>query len=247
MFRTFEDKIEEWTTDNELQGFSAALPPGAEKLTLSFVCPDKFTDQALSYIGAGLPGTLQKLALAFEFSWTECKITSDGFAKLVAGLPKGLLSLDLIFRNDELPDKALESLAGSLPPALSRVMLSFKDNTEFTDQGFCALLDSLPGSLVELILNLDANPKLTDSSLRAFAGWLNKSGSGLQKLYLISNSSKYSQNGLQELCAALPSMKELRLEFQSSETEPDLGSQFVVSPDNLITFTGPAGATGAAV
>ena len=56
----------------------------------------------------GLPGTLQKLALAFEFSclgataqvrsstgsgsewqrWTECKITSDGFAKLVAGLPK---------------------------------------------------------------------------------------------------------------------------------------------------------------
>ncbi|CAE7538427.1 unnamed protein product [Symbiodinium natans] len=238
MFRTFEDKIEEWTTDDELEGFSSALPPGTEKLTLSFVCPDKFTDKALGYIGAGLPATLQKLALALEFSWTECKITSDGFARLATGLPKGLTSLDLIIRNDELPDKALQSLAATLPPALTRAMLSFKDNTEFTDQGMCELLASLPATLLELIINVDANPRLSDRMLEAFADWLGKSGSGLQKLYLISNSSKYTHNGLKQLCAALPSMKELRLEFQSSEADPDLGSQFVVSPDNSITFMG---------
>ncbi|CAE6912260.1 unnamed protein product [Symbiodinium sp. CCMP2592] len=243
MFRTFEDKIEEWTTDDELKNFSAVLPPGTEKLTLSFVCPDKFTDTALSHIGAGLPGTLQKLALAFEFSWTECKITCGGFAKLAEGLPKGLTSLDLIVRNDELPDKALESLADKLPSTLTRVMLSFKDNAEFTDKGLCALIASFPATLLELILNVDANPQLTDTTLQAFASWLSSSGSGLQKLYLISNSSKYTQNGLKELCSALPSMKELRLEFQSSEAEPDLGSQFVVSPDNLITFMGSGSAS----
>ena len=39
--------------------------------------------------------------------WTECKISSDGFGKLVAGLPKGLQSLDFSMRNDELGDEAL--------------------------------------------------------------------------------------------------------------------------------------------
>ena len=34
-----------------------------------------------------------------------------------------------------------------------------------------------------------------------------------------------------------------RLEFQSSEAEPDLGSKFVVSPDNLITFMGSGSAS----
>ncbi|CAJ1425690.1 unnamed protein product [Effrenium voratum] len=146
MFRTFEDVIEEWRTDKELEKISETLPSGLQKLGLSFVCPDQFTDVGLAHIGNSLPATLQTLALAFEFSWTECKISNEGFGKLVAKLPQGLLSLDLILRNDELTDEALEALGRAMPGNLTRAAISFKDNDSFTDKGMSALIASTPAS-----------------------------------------------------------------------------------------------------
>ncbi|CAJ1389762.1 unnamed protein product [Effrenium voratum] len=223
MFRTFEDVIEEWRTDKELEKISETLPSGLQKLGLSFVCPDQFTDVGLAHIGNSLPATLQTLALAFEFSWTECKISNEGFGKLVAKLPQGLLSLDLILRNDELTDEALEALGRAMPGNLTRAAISFKDNDSFTDKGMriarawlafslprdtlqlCALIASLPSSLTELVLNFEANSHLSDLSLQAFAAWMRK-GTSLQKLHFIDNAStKITQAGLQELYAAMPS------------------------------------------
>ncbi|CAJ1389764.1 unnamed protein product [Effrenium voratum] len=205
MFRTFEDVIEEWRTDKELEKISETLPSGLQKLGLSFVCPDQFTDVGLAHIGNSLPATLQTLALAFEFSWTECKISNEGFGKLVAKLPQGLLSLDLILRNDELTDEALEALGRAMPGNLTRAAISFKDNDSFTDKGMSALIASLPSSLTELVLNFEANSHLSDLSLQAFAAWMRK-GTSLQKLHFIDNAStKITQAGLQELYAAMPS------------------------------------------
>ncbi|CAK9096483.1 unnamed protein product [Durusdinium trenchii] len=268
MFRTFEDHIEErltvdidfdlpdtfqsreWRTDAELEKFASSLPPGLEKLGLSFVCPDQFTDRGLALIGSGLPATLKHLALAFEFSWTECHISKEGFGKLVVGFPKGLSSLDLTLRNDELGDEALEMLAKAMPPSLSKAVINFKDNDSFTDAGFCALIGGFPSSLKELSLNFDTNGRLSDVTLKTLAAWLSKTG-GLRKpagetaqvgggpktiedlLQFISNSThQVSKQGLQELCSSLPSLRQLRLEFQSSDA-PELCDQFVVKDESI--------------
>lgn len=236
MFRNFEDQIEEWKTDAELENFTSILPKGLQKLGLSFVDPDKFTDHGFGLIGAGLPATLKTLALAFEFSWTECKISKDGFGKLVAGLPKGLSSLDLSIHNDELGDEALKLLAEVMPPTMSRVVLHFKDNDSFSDTGLCALISSLPSSLTELSLNFDANGQLSDATLTTLAIWLRDTGKALQKLQFIGNSSpKITENGLHDLCSALLKMKQLRLEFQSSDAA-DLPGQFITKQEEFVVF-----------
>lgn len=236
MFRNFEDQIEEWKTDADLENFTTTLPEGLEKLGLSFVDPDKFTDHGFSLIGAGLPATLKTLALAFDFSWTECKISKEGFGKLVAGLPKGLLSLDLSIRNDELGDEALELLAKAMPPTVSRVVLHFKDNDTFSDKGLCTLIASFPGSLTELSLNFDANGQLSDVTLTALAAWLRSTGNAIQKLQFIGNSSpQITKGGLHDLCAALPKMKQLRLEFQSSDAA-DVPGEFVTKQEEFVVF-----------
>lgn len=236
MFRSFEDQIEEWKTDAELENFTSILPEGLQKLGLSFVDPDKFTDHGFGLIGAGLPVTLKTLALAFEFSWTECKISKDGFGKLVAGLPKGLTSLDLSIHNDELGDEALKLLAEVMPPTMSRVVLHFKDNDSFSDTGLCALISSLPSSLTELSLNFDANGQLSDATLTTLAIWLRDTGKALQKLQFIGNSSpKITENGLHDLCSALPKMKQLRLEFQSSDAA-DLPGHFITKQEEFVVF-----------
>eukprot|EP00913_Durusdinium_trenchii_P022970 g21568.t1 len=113
---------------------------------------DHIEERGLALIGSGLPATLKHLALAFEFSWTECHISKEGFGKLVVGFPK----------DDTAEPGALEMLAKAMPPSLSKAVINFKDNDSFTDAGFCALIGGFPSSLKELSLNFDTNGRLSD-------------------------------------------------------------------------------------
>lgn len=243
MFKTIEDEIDEWTTDAQLKDFAKLVPPELKKLSLSFVCPDQFTDQGMVHIGAGLPANLVDLHLEFGFSWTECKISADGVGKIADGLPKGLRCLELIFKNDEFCDEALVKLGAALPRSLTRLLLSFKDNADFTDKGFCKLISNLGPDVEDLLLNFDSNTSFTDASLNALAYWLRSSNGQIKKFFVISNSNEhYSDAGLSNLCSALPKqVKELKLEFGSSNSTSDLGSQFKTNADQSVSFVGRHG------
>eukprot|EP00440_Ansanella_granifera_P069038 gb/GFBE01074895.1/.p1 GENE.gb/GFBE01074895.1/~~gb/GFBE01074895.1/.p1 ORF type:complete len:311 (+),score=95.97 gb/GFBE01074895.1/:1-933(+) len=240
LFCTLEERIEEWTTDEQLSQLGATLPAGIDKLALSFVCPDQFTDEGMGYIAAGLPSSLKTLTLGFNFSWTECKITADGIKQLAAGLPKDLTSLELILRNDELSDEALSNLAEALPKNLTRVWLSFKDNSEFTDVGLCKLIEALPPSLNEVLLNFDSNTAFTNWGLIVFSDWLARSGSNITKFFFICNSNdKFTEEALTGLCAALPkNLIGLKLEFSSAGHASDLETQFEIGADKSVSFVG---------
>jgi len=238
MFKSFEEKIDDMKTDAELQNMRSTIPAGLSRLSLCFHFPDQFTDEGLSYIGAGIPATLRELAVSFQFSWTEFKISTIGLAWLCSGIPKGLKLLELGFKNDEFTDEALVELAASMPKSLTSLRLIFKDNADFTDEGFCKLIAGLPGSLEEVVLDFDSNPNFTDASLDALASWLKSSGSNITHLYVTNNgSSKYSEAGLRRLCIALPQgLRAIKLEFNSSPG--DLANQFKVGPDDTVQFVG---------
>eukprot|EP00931_Biecheleriopsis_adriatica_P056704 TRINITY_DN33614_c0_g1_i1.p1 TRINITY_DN33614_c0_g1~~TRINITY_DN33614_c0_g1_i1.p1 ORF type:complete len:292 (-),score=87.53 TRINITY_DN33614_c0_g1_i1:86-961(-) len=218
MFSSLEERIDEWKTDEQLQQLCQVVPRGHKKLQLCFVCPDMFTDIGLGYIGRGLPSTLTHLSLCFEFSWTECKISSAGFGALLEGLPKGLKSLELIFRNEELNDEALEKLAAAMPPNLTKVWLSFKDNDEMTDKGLCKLIAALPMTLEELLLNFNSNTSFTDKSLEALDEYFRNRTMWLTKCFIMANSNEnFTQAALQKMSSSLPKhIKELKLEFEKA-------------------------------
>jgi len=240
MFKNFEERIDEMKTDAELQTVGSSIPTGLSRLSLCFHCPDQFTDQGMGFLAAGLPSTLRELALAFQFSWTECKISTAGLEQLFSGIPKGIKLLELSFKNDEFTDEALIKLAAAMPQSLTSLRLIFKDNADFTDAGFGKLIGSFPKSLEEVLLNFDSNPNFSDASLDTLASWLRSSGGNVTHFYVINNNtSKYTDVGLHNLCKALPKwLRAIKLEFNSSSHSGDLESKFKLGPDDTVQFVG---------
>jgi hypothetical protein len=218
--RGFKQRIEMWTTDEELKNFGSSIPLGLQDLFLHFDTPDQFSDDGMSYLGAGLPLSLTKLSLVFPFSWTECRVTSVGLGKVFTGLSSGIDDLELAFMNDEFNDEVLFKLAEHLPQKLKKLRLMFRDNADFTDLGLKALLAKMPSTLRSVYLNFDLNSSFTDAGLAAFADWLTTTGSAVEELDFINNrNSNYTDEAFVKLCAALPTgLRALKLAFSSSRS-----------------------------
>eukprot|EP00933_Yihiella_yeosuensis_P053583 TRINITY_DN51838_c0_g1_i1.p1 TRINITY_DN51838_c0_g1~~TRINITY_DN51838_c0_g1_i1.p1 ORF type:complete len:297 (-),score=70.38 TRINITY_DN51838_c0_g1_i1:145-951(-) len=218
------ESVESWTTDDQLKGFAAVVPAGVKEIQILFESPDKFTDAGMASMSQGFPKELEKLALAFPFSWTECSLSAAGIKSLMSGMPEGLASLELVFGFDEFDDEALKAIAAGLPKNLKSLGLSFKDNADFTDAGVTALIAGLPSSLTNVRLSLTQNTNLTDASLIKISEWFAASGKTLEEFAIVADGSdRFTEVGLKSICSSLPSsLQKVSMSFASIHTSEAL-------------------------